>query len=136
MEKKVENHVVNEEDPHKRVGNLFAVVDKEEDDDTIFWQPIWSRQIFTLFSDPTRRPMTHVFCFCLQHKPKSTSNLKFIDRCIHTFNEVQETRPQFNFLHSYKMGFSSFSENSAHSFTIEDFLNNLVLGFIGLIMKD
>ena len=33
------------------------------------------------------------------------------------------------------MGFSSFSENSAHSFYNRGFFNKLVLGFIGSIMK-
>ena len=39
VEKKEENHVVDEEDPQKYVGNLFAVA-LEEEDNIALWQPI------------------------------------------------------------------------------------------------
>ena len=52
VEKKEENRVVDEEDPQKPVGNPFAVVRKGEEDDTTFWQPIWSCKIFTFSSYP------------------------------------------------------------------------------------
>ena len=141
MENKVENHVVDE-DPQKRIGNLFVVVNKGEEDDTTFWQPIWSRKFITLFQTLPERPMTHVFFFSLKHKPKSSSNLALIPFywvywLTHTqLLKCRKPIPNWIFFALTNWGFPHFLKILPILFIVEDFLNNLVIGFIGFIMKD